>query len=347
MGWFALMGCATAEEPVRLLYIGWDASEQTRLYIADLDGGDARPLDDGAGTVLDYAVSPDGRRVLYGQERADGGADLWLITLSAAPSTAQLILPCPAAHCSAPVWAPDGRRAIYERRATADERSRLFWLNPATGETLPVFSDEALYGSAARFSADGRLLSYTRLEPLGAAGVAVYAFDDGQTVIIPTMLGGPAAWHPAQPSLLVADLQYYGERIAVHILRVADWDQVVDLSAVAAPGPLLVEDGGPAWSPDGRQIAFSRRTAGVSMGAQIWLMTADGREATAQTADAAVNHSRLAWSPDGRHLLYQQYRLDRPDVRPAIALFDIATGEIRVVIAAGSRPAWVAPLTSN
>ncbi len=68
----------------------------------------------------------------------------------------------------------------------------------------------------------------------------------------------------------------------------------------------------PAWSPDGRQIAFASDRSGEE---EIWVMAQDGRgEAEQLTGTGAPStglHYDLAWSPDGRYLAYrnQQNRL--------------------------------------
>jgi Tol biopolymer transport system component len=56
-------------------------------------------------------------------------------------------------------------------------------------------------------------------------------------------------------------------------------------------------DDQPAWSPDGRRIAFRRRPDGG--GTDIWVMNADGSAATNLTADeGATSQSSPAWSPE-------------------------------------------------
>jgi Tol biopolymer transport system component len=75
------------------------------------------------------------------------------------------------------------------------------------------------------------------------------------------------------------------------------------------------EVGAPAWSPDGRWIAFDRRAPATGLGApplgssQLWLMRPDGsglRQLTNLTdADAT---GPPAWSPDGRRLAFITYR---------------------------------------
>jgi Tol biopolymer transport system component len=55
----------------------------------------------------------------------------------------------------------------------------------------------------------------------------------------------------------------------------------------------------PAWSRDGRQLAFVRRPGGV--GGDLWVMSSSGQSKTQLTAGAS-DDSDPAWSPDGQHL---------------------------------------------
>src|SRR3989337_1017059 len=82
-------------------------------------------------------------------------------------------------------------------------------------------------------------------------------------------------------SLVLAGPNRYGhsDRVERHMLP------------AVSTGPL-----GPAWSPDGRWIAFSMR-------GDIWKVPVEGGEAIAITSGPAY-HFEPAWSPDGTRIAF-------------------------------------------
>jgi Tol biopolymer transport system component len=84
-------------------------------------------------------------------------------------------------------------------------------------------------------------------------------------------------------------------------------------------------DEAPAWSPDGRQIAFQSRRDGDH---EIYLMDADGGHLRRLTFDPGRD-LHPAWSPDGSQIAFVSSRSGNND----IYLLDIETGDIRQLTA--------------
>ena len=158
---------------------------------------------------------------------------------------------------------------------------------PATGSRLAA--DAAQGKSKIAFISRG---------PQRRHGLYVASADgSGQRRLTGPVLDRTPAWSPD------------GRRIAfesVHACRSAGnparCDRSTGVYVVNADGSFrlrLARNGSaPAWSPDGRTIAFFS-------GAKIYLMNADGSEHRPLTRPLTAGHKRsLAWSPDGRKLAF-------------------------------------------
>ena len=315
-----------------------------QLYRQPLDGP-AEQLtgvnDPAAPEVFDFALSHNGRTVVYSTPAGAAGTTLRRLSLTG--SGEMTLLDCPAAECGGLVWSPDGERLIYERRPQADTRPgsvRLNWLDATSGDTAPLL-DADTPASGARFSLDGEWISY--VSPADE-GVVLYRPGDGAQRLLASRVGSPAAFSPDGAAVVVGDVTVLegqtgpeGETSAVYLYRT--------LLAGDAPrerlSPAGVQaDSAPAFSPDGQWIAFGRGPSGAAAGRQLWLMRAGGGEARALTNDPDVFYGPPSWSADGRTLLYQRFDLSDPAGRPAVWLMDVATGEQRLLAEGGYLPVW-------
>jgi Tol biopolymer transport system component len=334
------------EGPPRVLFLAPDAEGQQQLSVVALgmEGQANEParLSEEPFGVWDFAVAPDGSRIIYTALDEESGGDLWIVAPDGRERS--LLVACTDAVCTDAAWSPDGHFLAFARRNVTPYSSpllsppRLWLLNLQSGETAQVFGDGQRLGFHPLWSADGRWLSY--LAP-DRGGVDVYNLEDGRSRHFTSLTGEPGVWHPARPELLITDMWLDGDRYVAHVLLAnPESDETIDLSGTGA----AVEDGAVSWSPDGTWIAFGRKEldgSGATPGRQIWRMRADGSQAQALTVDASFDHGRPLWSPDGRTLLFRRYPLKGPEIIPSLWLLDPESGDLRQLLQPGDRPLWM------
>jgi Tol biopolymer transport system component len=302
-------------------------------------------LTGGGGSVWDYAPSPDGSRIVYSALNDEGGSDLWQTEI--AGSAPSLLLACPQGFCANPAWSPDGRLLAYSMRnandfaAAAVSPPRLFLMDTATQEIAPVFADSQKLGFEPRWSADGQWLAY--LAP-DFFGVTAYNVETGDEQFYATQTGETAAWHPQRTEFLMTEQAQISGTHVVHLYLV---DPIGNTRRNLSGAQSLVEDGSPAWSPDGEWIAFRRTELSgpnKTLSKQLWLLRIGGEgevaEARALTADPEHDYGAPAWSDDGGTLLYHRFPLKGPNIVISVWAMHLVGGEQVEIARPGQRPQW-------
>ncbi|MCU0466002.1 MAG: hypothetical protein MUF38_15720 [Anaerolineae bacterium] len=107
--------------PLRVAYLAPALRSPQNIWLADpTDPANVEQVTFSAFGVFDYAPSPDGRYIVYG-ERMDGTqnyhVDLMLLDLF--NGTTQRLTRCAdeGADCTTPVWRPDGQQLAFMRRS--------------------------------------------------------------------------------------------------------------------------------------------------------------------------------------------------------------------------------------
>jgi TolB protein len=351
-----LLSCRPAEGvPPPVVFLRPADSGKVQLFYASDPGDEGRPLinygNNPGPDIIDFAVSPDGRSIAYSAFVSSGGTEIRSVTSNG--SNDKILLSCPDNECSDISWAPGGTQLVYERRDIENGHTtqpRLYWLHISSGETLPLITGDNSPSFAASFSPDGHWISY--FSP-NNDGIVLYNLIDGHQRLLPSRVGRPAVWSPDSTSVIISDLVVdavvttpYGEdspeavqeSAAVYLYRVLLSEEG---SRQLLSPEASIEDSAPAWSPDGRAIAFGRRPAATITGRQLWLMRPDGTNAEALTNDPNLFHGPPAWSPDNRYLLFQRFDFARPDAVASVWLLDLETGSLTEVSDTGFQPAWL------
>jgi Tol biopolymer transport system component len=289
------------------------------LWIVDLGGGEPRRL---TGFGSRPAWSPDGTAVAFQSSAlVDFAANAFPAT---APST---IWVAPAAggeprrvteegrpggaHGS-PSWTPDGRRIVF---GSFDRLGASIWSVPSAGGAPAAVVRRQRYVYDPVCSPQGDAVYYAALLPGGSYGMwrAELSAGSGLRAREPRplgSLGGGIGRHPAVAS--------DGRRIAYSALTLVSnlWAAPVGKGsrALAAPPRSLTTGTAranrPAFSPDGRRIAFDRWQPGTNP--DVWVMDRDGRGAAPVTTDPGTD-TTPSWMPGGDRIVFLSTRSGAPE----------------------------------
>ncbi len=328
----------------RLVYLAPDPDNNDQLYVMPLSTRQPQAYTQEPEGVVSYTLSPDLSTILYSVLSRTGASAIWSMDRDGAQK--HLVLECPQAQCGGPVWSPNDQKLVYERYDYAQKAvspsvvplSTLWWLDLKTGETEPVFRDQAFPGFGPRFSPDGRWLSY--VSPANNT-IQIYNLQEDRSISVPQRSSLPEIWSPSGDAILYwSDISTDVSPGAAPFLQLKSYlltsGQVVDLG-----GNDNQEDLGAAWSPNGQWIAVLRGTLSADNSSEqeeVWLVRPDGSQGHALESEADVSYGDLNWTPDSQSLVFDRY--SQTGVGD-IWLINIVTGQQTKLVSGGFLPALI------
>jgi Tol biopolymer transport system component len=295
----------------------------TRLY---RDGSGGAAVDDGYSDIR-----PQLRWSVFSLDSGTGQAT-------------DLGAPLPSGYGTSLRWSAGAARFVLERWSETDGSREIWTVSPDGWHPLQLTSNDADDHSPA-WSPDGMKIAFVsdRADPhahqRGHAPIwDLYVMNaDGSGITRVTTCGNDCggngvlapAWSPDGTHLAFAMTKRRGP---------SDMYFQTDLYVVNADGSGLVQltdtpdqQGDPAWSPDGSEIAFSRYVDGQL---DVFSVKADGTEEARLTTDPA-DDSGPAWSPDGRQIVFSSHR-NWDEVHDRLFEGDPGNAELYVMNADGS-----------
>ena len=282
-----------------IVFVSW-RDGNGEVYAMDADGSSPRNLTQDPAKDVHPAWSPDGRSIAFVSSR-DGNSEVYVMN---ADGSGKRNLTRSRASDDSPTWSPDGRRIAFLRGPGF--RGQLYVVN-ADGSglrNLMHVASPAFFYSQLVWSPDGRTIYFGRyLISTDGSGarklpyiplIAVWSPDGRQIAFVGNKLrnrppgGGP---RKANSDIYVMNADGSGTRRLTHNAGY---------------------DGEPAWSPDGRKIAFQSKRGfvvgqpGMGIG-EIYVMNADGSGKRNLTRNPAQD-GRPSWSPDGRRIAFVSNR---------------------------------------
>lgn len=285
-----------------------------QVYAIAPTGQGERRLSGGVGATFPAAVAPDGQTVIAVAVREEGGDHgEQMIVLPAGGGAAHPLGPA-SARARSPSWSPDGRWLVFE---SDRQSFRDLYRIGADGSGLRRLTENREGNFDPAVSPDGRMIAFvssrdgdTEVYVMNADGsgqrrlTAFYRDDlkpawapDGRTIAFISNRLGADRIFLVRPDgtdlrrLNAADTSHAGQEADIawapdgahlaHTLHVRPGEsriRIVDVRTGAAREVAGVEVASqPAWSPDGRLLAF---TAGDAASADLWIARADGTAPT-------------------------------------------------------------------
>ena len=261
----------------------------------------------------------DGKRLIYASSARDNDHELF--TLRPDGGALRALTRNRAVEID-PAWSPDGTRIAYSRAEQAGLACKgcavHIYVMGANGSrpTRLAQHPHGIYDHSPDWSPDGARIAFARSSPTNSGQIFVMNADgSGLVNLTPGAQGTDPVWLPNGTQIAFVSSRGGG---GIFVMN-ADGSAVTRLPALPR--------GVPAWSPDGRRIAFAG-------GDGLYVMEADGRGAARILRRRGV--SGVSWSPDGSRIAFESPCLD--------CEASGRTADVYVVGADGSRPTR---LTSN
>jgi len=274
--------------------------------------------------------SPDGQRIAF--VVGSGATGTTIQSRDAAGTQVVVATAAPGTRVNSPSYSPDGARVAYLQ--FANNKSNLM-VNAvkvaATDDAFPFFpqwvsNDQLLY------TADGKI----RTTVVSSGATSEIPFEVRFTLNRPPYKHKRFDFDSDDArqvlGIVAPALSPDGKRVAFGALN-----QIWVMEIGKRPRPItsgLYYKTDPAWSRDGRKIAYASDKSGKTMDLYVLdLTTGVERRVTGLDGSAEVSP---AWSPDGRFLAYQ-------DQNGATFTVEIDTGVVKQVILplfAPGKPSW-------
>ncbi|MEA2674073.1 MAG: TolB protein [Chloroflexota bacterium] len=265
-----------------------------QIYLERADGTGVKALVASDFDDESPALSPDGRRVAFARNTADGSTALGAYVVNIDGTDLKQI----DTNGEDPSWSPDGSqlvetRALFESGAAAPYNVALWIVKTGSGAAHQITRvgvkcpDACANGGQdgeARWSPDGKRLvylqeMYTSPEQFSIFTMAADGTDRQRLTPVGMNVADPH-WSPDGKSVVFQSPPDPSEHAAQDIYSIhADGTGLTQLTAKLPALPSGLEGAfHPSWSPDGRQIVFARFPGSNLDGASLFVMNTDGTD---------------------------------------------------------------------
>ncbi|HWF10174.1 MAG TPA: amidohydrolase family protein [Bryobacteraceae bacterium] len=299
------------------------------IWVIDLATGKLTQKTSAEADEFEPAWSPDGLSIAFVSGAGANGTTIQAVDNSGAVKT--MVKASAGARVNSPSWSPDGKQIAYIELASNKSRLMISGKSVAPGDDVFPFpatwlsEDKLLYagngGIHVTSSAKTSDIPFEAQFVLHRPAYQRKKFDiDSSAAHVVKGIVSPA-------------LSPDGKRIVFEALNQL-WLMEIGGKPVALTSDKYYKED-PAWSPDGKAIAYSSDKAGTE---DIYILNVDTKAEKRVTTSTASAEVAPAWSRDGKKLAWQ-------DQDGATWISDLETGKQKRLVAAlfaPSKPSWSA-----
>jgi len=233
------------------------------LLIADIDGGNIRPLFDTSKTFTDNVFSPDGKTIAFAGGQSDtGDRDFGVYTIDLKDGEVKPATDFRWFHVHGIVWLPDQSGLLVTGRTKNDEPQQIWQISLPGGEVRKITHTQNAFSSISA-TADLSQILLTQISLSSNLYLASSSAPDNIQPLTQAYYG--VVWTPD------GNLVYSSPSSGNHDIWLLDADKINRKQLTTENS----SDLDPRISPDGRYIVFTSDRAGKN---NLWRINSDGSD---------------------------------------------------------------------
>ncbi len=286
----------------QIAYARQTGGENVDIHMSNGDGSKDTPIIQHDAPDTDPAVSPDGQEVVFVSDRGEAGPELYIINPDRGGAPIQLT-DTDTVEITAPAWSPDGERILFSAVFSEGADSEIYTLLRDDPLKIEAVTENQAMDRDPAWSPDGKTILFasdriTRglfqifAVPADCFDTSPENCEENIRQLTQSQNSNTSpAWSPEGEQIVFVSNRVSIDDPDIYVMR-ADGTDAQPLT-LDQYGDDDAVDAEPAWSPDGRWIAFVSSRDGGRF--DIYLMSVDGAEVHPITETGSV--SSPSWFP--------------------------------------------------